>query len=292
MPTSSRGGLEVAKKFSKYEPGSHHTNWARRDAVVETRRLRLNSGKSRVTTRRTTVPALLNSTSNQLCLHFQSDISVAASGFHLEYKTVGLSACQEPALPSHGIRTGDRYLANDVLSFQCEAGYTLQGRSHISCMPGTVRRWNFPPPLCTATCGGTLASMAGVILSPGFPGAYPNNLDCTWRIALPVGYGVHMQFLNFSTEANHDYLEIQNGPSAGSPLIGQFSGSDLPAALLSTTHETLVRFYSDHSENRPGFKLTYRGLFIMPVSTQFQKLQISSIQKQKQNSIKPHKKST
>lgn len=68
-----------------------------------------------------------------------------------------------------------------------------------------------------------------------------------------------MQFLNFSTEANHDYLEIQNGPSAGSPLIGQFSGSDLPAALLSTTHETLVRFYSDHSENRPGFKLTYRG---------------------------------
>lgn len=30
---------------------------------------------------------MLNSTSNQLCLHFQSDISVAASGFHLEYKS-------------------------------------------------------------------------------------------------------------------------------------------------------------------------------------------------------------
>lgn len=24
----------------------------------------------------------------------------------------------------------------------------LQGHSHISCMPGTVRRWNYPPPLC------------------------------------------------------------------------------------------------------------------------------------------------
>lgn len=23
-----------------------------------------------------------------------------------------------------------------------------QGRSHISCMPGTVRRWNYPSPLC------------------------------------------------------------------------------------------------------------------------------------------------
>lgn len=71
--------------------------------------------------------------------------------------------------------------------------------------------------------------------------------------------GVHLRFLNFSTEANHDYLEIQNGAWAGSPLIGQFSGSDLPAALLSTTHDTLVRFHSDHSENRPGFKLTYQG---------------------------------
>ncbi|XP_051038037.1 CUB and sushi domain-containing protein 1 [Phodopus roborovskii] len=207
----------------------------------------------------TTVPALLNSTSNQLCLHFQSDISVAAAGFHLEYKTVGLAACQEPVLPSNGIKIGDRYMVNDVLSFQCEPGYTLQGRSHISCMPGTVRRWNYPSPLCIATCGGTLRSMSGVILSPGFPGSYPNNLDCTWKISLPIGYGAHIQFLNFSTEANHDYLEIQNGPYHSSPMMGQFSGPDLPASLLSTTHETLIRFYSDHSQNRQGFKLSYQA---------------------------------
>ncbi|XP_034376137.1 CUB and sushi domain-containing protein 1 isoform X1 [Arvicanthis niloticus] len=207
----------------------------------------------------TTVPALLNSTSNQLCLHFQSDISVAAAGFHLEYKTVGLAACQEPALPSNGIKIGDRYMVNDVLSFQCEPGYTLQGRSHISCMPGTVRRWNYPSPLCIATCGGTLTSMSGVILSPGFPGSYPNNLDCTWKISLPIGYGAHIKFLNFSTEANHDYLEIQNGPYHSSPMMGQFSGPDLPASLLSTTHETLIRFYSDHSQNRQGFKLSYQA---------------------------------
>ncbi|XP_035867009.1 CUB and sushi domain-containing protein 1 [Phyllostomus discolor] len=207
----------------------------------------------------TTVPALLNSSSNQLYLHFQSDISVAAAGFHLEYKTVGLAACQEPALPSNAIKTGDRYMVNDVLAFQCAPGYTLQGRSHISCMPGTVRRWNYPTPLCIATCGGTRSSMGGVILSPGFPGAYPNNLDCSWRIALPVGYGAHIQFLNFSTEANHDFLEIQNGPHPSSPLLGQFSGPDLPAALLSTTHDTLVHFYSDHSQNRQGFRLAYQA---------------------------------
>lgn len=33
----------------------------------------------------TTIPHLLNSTSNNLYLNFQSDISVSAAGFHLEY---------------------------------------------------------------------------------------------------------------------------------------------------------------------------------------------------------------
>lgn len=43
----------------------------------------------------TTIPQLLNSTSNNLYLTFQSDISVSAAGFHLEYTGMrrdGLSA--------------------------------------------------------------------------------------------------------------------------------------------------------------------------------------------------------
>uniref|UniRef100_A0A6Q2YHZ2 CUB and Sushi multiple domains 1 n=1 Tax=Esox lucius TaxID=8010 RepID=A0A6Q2YHZ2_ESOLU len=207
----------------------------------------------------TTAPALLNSTSNQLYLHFQSDISVVAAGFHLEYKTVGLTTCPEPTVPANGIKTGDRYMVNEVVSFSCEPGYVLQGHSHISCMPGTVRRWNYPPPLCIAKCGGTVHDLTNVILSPGFPGNYPGNLDCTWRILLPVGYGAHIQFLNFSSEDNHDFLEVRNGPQHSSSLIGQFSGSQLPPNLLSTTHETVIHFYSDHSENRHGFKLAYQA---------------------------------
>ncbi|KAF7212586.1 CUB and sushi domain-containing protein 1 isoform X2 [Nothobranchius furzeri] len=207
----------------------------------------------------TTAPALLNSTSNQLLLHFQSDISVVAAGFHLEYKTVGLTTCPEPMIPANGIKAGDRYMVNEVVAFSCEDGYALQGHSHISCMPGTVRRWNYPPPLCIARCGGILSEMSGVILSPGFPGNYPGNLDCTWQITLPAGYGAHIQFQNFSSEDNHDFLEVRAGPQHSSALIGQFSGSQIPPALMSTTHLTIIHFYSDHSENRPGFKLTYQA---------------------------------
>ncbi|KAG5855860.1 hypothetical protein ANANG_G00001150 [Anguilla anguilla] len=207
----------------------------------------------------TTVPALLNSTSNQLYLHFFSDISVSAAGFQLEYKTVSLSSCAEPVVPMNGLKVGERLQMNSVVSFQCEPGYTLQGHAHISCMPGPVRRWNFPPPLCIAECGGTREEMEGWILSPGFPGNYPSNSDCSWSIFLPVGHGAHLHFLNFSTEANHDFLEIRNGPFETSSVIGRFSGQEVPASLLTTSHETTVYFHSDHSQNRPGFRFRYRA---------------------------------
>lgn len=171
----------------------------------------------------------------------------------------------------------------------------------------------------SAPCGGVLSEMSGVILSPGFPGNYPGNLDCTWQIRLPAGYGkyyehvsclkhlsvvplgglsldrnfrlhtchhhsdmkmaatlscvidfsnvchfiyipgAHIQFQNFSSEDNHDFLEVRGGPQHSSALIGKFTGTEIPPTLLSTTHLTIVHFYSDHSENRPGFKLNYQG---------------------------------
>lgn len=44
----------------------------------------------------------------------------------LSHPAVGLSSCPEPAVPSNGVKTGERYLVNDVVSFQCEPGYALQ----------------------------------------------------------------------------------------------------------------------------------------------------------------------
>ncbi|GAA6066581.1 CUB and sushi domain-containing protein 3, partial [Tachysurus ichikawai] len=64
------------------------------------------------------------------------------------------------------------------------------GSAYITCMPGPVRRWNYPAPLCLAECGGSLSDMTGVILSPSFPGNYPSGLDCTWTVRLPVGFGL------------------------------------------------------------------------------------------------------
>ncbi|KAL7984112.1 hypothetical protein Chor_002682, partial [Crotalus horridus] len=208
----------------------------------------------------TTIPPLLNSTSNNLYLNFQSDISVSAAGFHLEYTAIGLDSCPEPQIPNSGIKIGDRYMVGDVVSFQCDQGYSLQGHSHITCMPGPVRRWNYPIPICLAQCGGSMSDFSGVILSPGFPGNYPSSLDCTWTIKLPVGFGVHLQFVNFSTETIHDYLEVRSGSPDVSTAIGRLSGPQLPSSLFSTTHETSLYFHSDYSQNKQGFHIVYQAL--------------------------------
>ncbi|XP_073535892.1 CUB and sushi domain-containing protein 3 isoform X7 [Phyllobates terribilis] len=207
----------------------------------------------------TTIPHLLNSTSNNLYLNFQSDISVSAAGFHLEYTAIGLDSCPEPLMPSNGIKVGDRYMVGDVVSFHCDQGYSLQGHSHITCMPGPVRRWNYPIPICIAQCGGAMIDFSGVILSPGFPGNYPSSLDCTWTIKLPIGFGVHLQFVNFSTETIHDYLEVRSGPAETGSVIGRLSGPQVPAALFSTTHETSLYFHSDYSQNKQGFHIIYQA---------------------------------
>uniref|UniRef100_A0AAX7V919 CUB and Sushi multiple domains 3a n=1 Tax=Astatotilapia calliptera TaxID=8154 RepID=A0AAX7V919_ASTCA len=207
----------------------------------------------------TTIPPLLNSTSNNLYLSFSSDISVSAAGFHLEYTAIGLESCPEPQTPNYGIRQGDRFMVGDVVQFSCEQGYSLQGNAHITCMPGPVRRWNYPVPLCIAHCGGSMTDVSGVILSPGYPGNYPSGLDCTWMVNLPVGFGIHLQFLNFSTEAIHDYLEIRSGTLETGSVIDRFSGPVMPKPLFSTTHQTSFFFHSDYSQNKPGFHITYQA---------------------------------
>uniref|UniRef100_A0A8D1SKA0 CUB and Sushi multiple domains 3 n=1 Tax=Sus scrofa TaxID=9823 RepID=A0A8D1SKA0_PIG len=118
-------------------------------------------------------------------------------------------------------------------------------------------QWDF----CSlaAQCGGAMSDFSGVILSPGFPGNYPSSLDCMWTIQLPVGFGVHLQFVNFSTETIHDYLEVRSGSSETSTVIGRLSGPQIPSSLFSTTHETSLYFHSDYSQNKQGFHIVYQA---------------------------------
>ena len=68
-----------------------------------------------------------------------------------------------------------------------------------------------------------------------------------------------LQFVNFSTETIHDYLEVRSGSSETSTVIGRLSGPQIPSSLFSTTHETSLYFHSDYSQNKQGFHIVYQG---------------------------------
>lgn len=84
-----------------------------------------------------------------------------------------------------------------------------------------------------AVCGGELNMTSGGRLeSPNYPMDYLPNQECIWRITVDEGYQVALKFQSFEVE-NHDncvydYVEIRDGDSADSRLIGVFCGLKVP----------------------------------------------------------------
>ncbi|XP_030624670.1 LOW QUALITY PROTEIN: cubilin [Chanos chanos] len=109
-------------------------------------------------------------------------------------------------------------------------------------------------------CGGTLSGM-GQIRSPLFPDPYPHNKECEWVINQPEGYVVTFSFLSLDIEGSSrcifDYVEVRDGPSASSPLIGQYCGTQVPGMLQSTQRSMYIRFKTDSSVSNHGFSAEY-----------------------------------
>ena len=57
-------------------------------------------------------------------------------------------------------------------------------------------------PASTDYCSECACATTGVIMSPGFPGDYANDLDLSWLIQVPSGQLIEMNFISFETE-NH-----------------------------------------------------------------------------------------
>lgn len=84
-----------------------------------------------------------------------------------------------------------------------------------------------------AVCGGDLTLESGNQLeSPNYPLEYLPNKECIWRITVPDDYQVALKFQSFEVE-NHDncvydYVEVRDGDSPDSRLIGVFCGYKVP----------------------------------------------------------------
>lgn len=119
----------------------------------------------------------------------------------------------------------------------------------------------------SAYCSGTntLNSADHGTITDGSGGNnYCNNMNCQWLIQPPQATSVTLNFSSFDVEpastdgeSVYDAVEVYNGITLQSPLLGRFSGNNLPSSVTSTGGSLLVRFYSDISNTASGWSADY-----------------------------------
>ncbi|OZC07942.1 CUB domain protein [Onchocerca flexuosa] len=93
-----------------------------------------------------------------------------------------------------------------------------------------------------------------VLSSPGFPKMSPNSLDCIWTISASGGHRIKFTVdpISFSLEdttmvdaCTSNYLEIRDGPSKLSALIGRYCGKEPPSTIFSTGSYLNIHYQTD-----------------------------------------------
>lgn len=111
-----------------------------------------------------------------------------------------------------------------------------------------------------------LTALDGTFSDGSLSANYYNNTDCEWLIQPPGASSISLSFLDFGLELPdlggqviYDAVEVYDGASTSSPLLGVFSGTTLPPILVSSSGSMLVRFYSDNATTSQGWTATYQS---------------------------------
>nr|XP_024202422.2 deleted in malignant brain tumors 1 protein isoform X1 [Pan troglodytes] len=117
---------------------------------------------------------------------------------------------------------------------------------------------NITRPNTDYSCGGFLSQPSGGFSSPFYPGNYPNNAKCVWDIEVQNNYRVTVIFRDVQLEGgcNYDYIEVFDGPYRSSPLIARVCDG-ARGSFTSSSNFMSIRFISDHSITRRGFRAEY-----------------------------------
>ena len=85
---------------------------------------------------------------------------------------------------------------------------------------------------------------------------YLNNSQCKWLLKPSGASHVNLVFREFNLHTT-DHLYVYNGPNTSSPLLGSFTGTNLPSALQSTGNAMLLYFVTGTSGVSSGWKVSY-----------------------------------
>lgn len=117
---------------------------------------------------------------------------------------------------------------------------------------------------------------ADTIFDSGGPAFdYFDDEDYTYTLETNPGTKIYLSFTYLDTEENYDSLWIFDGPDVQSPLMGIFTGDEIPELIIGASNSLTLQFYSDAATTDPGWRAVYDTI---PVSG-FKKHEIQTLSK-------------
>ncbi|TRZ04415.1 hypothetical protein DNTS_013284 [Danionella cerebrum] len=108
------------------------------------------------------------------------------------------------------------------------------------------------------TCGDIIQRSQGHVTLE----SYPISAKCDWTLQVGRGATMELRFSMMSLESDHscryDYVEVRDGDSVKSPVIGRYCGEKIPAPIKSSGNSLHIRFVSDGYNNYDGFFATFQ----------------------------------
>jgi hypothetical protein len=116
----------------------------------------------------------------------------------------------------------------------------------------------------------TFTAASGTVTDNSGASDYLNNMSCDKLIQLPGIGRITLTFTAFSTEAWYDFVRVYAGSTTSAPLLGSFSGNNLPPVLTSNAGSMLIRFTTDGSVVAAGWSANYTTILVPNGVTSFE----------------------
>ena len=102
--------------------------------------------------------------------------------------------------------------------------------------------------LCSSSCRRSYRDMIGTVSLPGLPRRPQGAINCAFSIMQLPGSHVQIKGINISLPCGQSFLEIRDGPSEDSPLMGSFCDgkTHMPLNFQSSHHHVVLRFEKAH----------------------------------------------
>ena len=104
----------------------------------------------------------------------------------------------------------------------------------------------------------------GNFTSPNYPASYSKNSECMWTIVVPPLDTIELTFHEFHLEnsgsCNYDFVEVRQGSTRFSQIIGKFCSSTIISPFNSTGNSLFIRLVTDGTVNEKGFRATWRRI--------------------------------